>query len=46
VISELKKFSDNQVESKSSEMLSMLPIIKDKLIALLEDAKKVKKLYI
>jgi len=40
VISELENFSDNKVESQSSEMLSMLPIIKDKLVTLLEDAKK------
>lgn len=44
VISELEKYSDDQVESQSSEMLSMLSIIKDKLIAFLEDAKKSKKI--
>lgn len=43
VISELKKFSNNQVESQSSEILSTLPIIKDKLVTLLENAKKSEK---
>ncbi|MGD1819842.1 MAG: hypothetical protein ACPKOI_08200 [Pleomorphochaeta sp.] len=43
VISELEKYSDNQVNSQSSVMLSMLPIIKDKLIRFLENAKKIKK---
>lgn len=40
VISELENYSDDQVESESPVMLSMLSIIKDKLITLLQDAKK------
>jgi hypothetical protein len=44
VISELENYSDNHIESQSSVMLTMLSIIKEKLITLLEEAKKSEKI--